>query len=146
MMVEQPKSDPLDQSVEAAVSENRNWFMIQGIVLIVLGLLAVGFPLMTTIAAKTFLGWLLLIGGIVQIVHAFSAQKWSAFFLSLLVGGLYVFCSGWLARHPAVRKGVDVLDDALTEFLLGYMFLKTVVTSVMHVQTTLLLPQSAATK
>ena len=87
-------------SVEEAVAELRTWFITLGILLMILGCVAIAFPLITTIAVKILLGWLFLIGGIVQIVHAFSTQKWSQFFLSLLVGVLYVFVGGWLAFFP----------------------------------------------
>jgi uncharacterized membrane protein HdeD (DUF308 family) len=86
-MTQQSTSAPTGSGlVHAAVAENRTWFMVLGILLIVLGIVAIAFPLLTTIAAKIFLGWLFLIGGIVQIVHAFSTQNWSAFLLNLLVG------------------------------------------------------------
>lgn len=86
--------------VETVVAENRTWFMILGILLIILGFVAIFFPFLSTIAAKIFFGWILLIGGVVQVVHAFSTQKWSAFFFDLLVGILYVFVGGWLAFFP----------------------------------------------
>ena len=86
--------------VEAAVAENRTWFIILGIILMVLGVGAIAFPLIATIAIKVFLGWLFLIGGLVQLAHTFSTQKWSAFFLSLLCGAVYVLAGGWLAFFP----------------------------------------------
>lgn len=86
--------------VEAAVVENRSWFIIFGILLMLLGVGAIAFPLITAIAVKVFLGWLFLIGGIFQVVHAFSTKKWSAFFLSLLCGAVYVLAGGWLAFFP----------------------------------------------
>src|SRR5262245_47087247 len=86
--------------VEAAVAENRIWFWILGISLIVLGVLAIGFPVLTTLAAKTFLGWLFVIGGIIQIVHAFSTQTWSAFLFDLVIGVLYALVGLWLALLP----------------------------------------------
>jgi len=61
---------------------------------------AITFPLLTTIAAKIFFGWLFLICGIVQIVHAFSTRQWSEFFLDLLIGVLYLIAGGWLAFFP----------------------------------------------
>jgi uncharacterized membrane protein HdeD (DUF308 family) len=87
-------------SAPAVVAEHRTWFTILGIILIVLGLIAIAFPFLTTIAAKIFLGWLFLIGGIVQIIHAFSTQRWSEFFLDLLIGVLYVLAGAWLAFFP----------------------------------------------
>jgi uncharacterized membrane protein HdeD (DUF308 family) len=90
----------MPNSAAAAISENRTWFTIFGILLIVLGGLAIAFPFVTTIATKIFLGWLFLIGGIVQIFHAFSTKGWSEFFLDLLMGVLFLIAGGWLAFFP----------------------------------------------
>jgi len=86
--------------IQTAISENKGWFYFLGILLIVLGIAAIAFPFVTTIAAKVFLGWLFLIGGIVQIFHAFSTRAWSEFLLDLLIGVLYVVAGGWLAFFP----------------------------------------------
>ena len=100
-MAQQPISDPsAAEMIRAVIAEHRSWFMILGGCLIVLGFLAILFPFMGTIVVKTFLGWLFLIGGVVQIAHAFSTKKWSAFLFNLLVGLLYVFVGGWLAFFP----------------------------------------------
>jgi uncharacterized membrane protein HdeD (DUF308 family) len=88
------------QDVPAIVAEHRVWFTVLGAVLIVLGIVAIAFPFVTTIAAKIFLGWLFLIGGVAQVVHAFSPQRWSEFFLDLLVGLLYLAAGVWLAFFP----------------------------------------------
>jgi len=93
-------SPPSLAAMQAAIAENRTWFMVLGLALIVLGAIAIGFPLVTTIAAKVFLGWLFLVGGIVQIFHAFSTQKWSEFFLNLLIGAVYLLAGAWLAFLP----------------------------------------------
>lgn len=91
---------PAAALVEGAIAEHRTWFIVLGIVLLLLGIVAIIFPFMTTIAVKIMIGWLFLIGGVVQIIHAFSTQKWSSFFFNLLVGILYVFAGGWLAFFP----------------------------------------------
>jgi uncharacterized membrane protein HdeD (DUF308 family) len=66
---------PNAETIEAAVAENRTWFMILGVVLILLGIAAIAFPLATTITAKMVFGWVFLIGGVAQIIHAFSTQR-----------------------------------------------------------------------
>ena len=93
-------TDISDTAVRDAISENRTWFMMLGILLIVLGIAAVAFPLVFTIAAKVFLGWLFLIGGVFQVIHAFSTKTWSEFLIDLLIGALYIFAGGWLAFFP----------------------------------------------
>jgi uncharacterized membrane protein HdeD (DUF308 family) len=87
-------------TAHTAITENRTWFIVFGILLIVLGTLGILFPFITTIAAKIFLGWLLLVGGLVQIIHAFSARGWSEFFLDLLMGLLFLVGGAWLAFFP----------------------------------------------
>ena len=87
-------------AMQASISENKGWFYFLGILLIVLGIAAVAFPFVTTIAAKVFLGWLFLIAGILQIVHAFSTRTWSEFFFDALIGLLYAIVGGWLAFFP----------------------------------------------
>ncbi|MEZ5582128.1 MAG: HdeD family acid-resistance protein [Candidatus Competibacteraceae bacterium] len=82
------------------IAEKRNWFIALGILLIVIGLLAIAFPFATTIAAEIFLGWLFLIGGLFQIVQAFSTQRWSQFLLNILLGILYFLAGAWLAFFP----------------------------------------------
>ncbi|MFV0297870.1 MAG: HdeD family acid-resistance protein [Hyphomicrobiaceae bacterium] len=99
-MTEQAISSSSVEAMRAQVAQYRTWFIIMGICLILLGAAAIAFPFVTTIAAKIFLGWLFLVGGVIQVVHAFSTQRWGAFFLNLLVGLLYVIAGGWLAFFP----------------------------------------------
>jgi uncharacterized membrane protein HdeD (DUF308 family) len=82
------------------IAEKWGWFLALGIVLILVGLAAIAFPLVSTIAAKIMLGWLFLIGGVMMVIHAFSAQAWQGFLWSLLIGILYVVAGGYLAFFP----------------------------------------------
>ena len=45
---------------------NWGWFLILGIVLIVLGTIALGSALLMTIASVFFFGWILIIGGVLE--------------------------------------------------------------------------------
>ena len=101
------------------VAEHRGWFLFVGGALIVLGIVAVLFPLVTAIAAKVFLGWIILIGGVVEIVHAFSTKRWSAFLYELLMGVLYVIVGIWLAFFPLSGIITLTLILALTFILQG---------------------------
>ena len=71
------------------------WFLALGIVLIVLGTIALGSALVMTIASVFFVGWLLIVGGVMEAVHAFWRKRWAGFFLDLLTGILY-FVVGWM--------------------------------------------------
>jgi uncharacterized membrane protein HdeD (DUF308 family) len=69
--------------------EHRRWFMVLGILLIVLGLVAMVAAFAATMATVLFFGILLLIAGLVQILHALSAMRWQGFLIHLLGGVLY---------------------------------------------------------
>ena len=71
------------------------WYLALGIVLIVLGTIAIGSTFVMTIASVFFFGWLLIIGGVMAVIHAFWHKRWSGFFLDLLTGILYVV-AGWM--------------------------------------------------
>ena len=87
-------------AISAEVAEKRGWFIALGIVLVVLGVVSIGSPFLTTIAVKIVLGWLFLIAGIAQVVHAFSARDWKGFLGDLLIGVLYAGVGAWLAFFP----------------------------------------------
>ncbi len=83
------------------LKKNWGWFLALGIALIALGVIAIGASTLVTVASMIFLGSLLLCGGILQIIYAFWAQKWSGFFLALLAGILYTVTGFLLLMHPA---------------------------------------------
>lgn len=82
------------------IAENWGWFLALGIILLLAGVGAIAFPLLSTIAAKIALGWIFLVGGAMLVVHAFSAKQWRGFLAGLLIGLLYLVAGGWLAFFP----------------------------------------------
>lgn len=82
------------------VADEWGWFLALGIVLIVVGLIAIIFPLTMTLAAEQFFGWLILLSGGAQAVHAFRVKSWGGFFLDLLIGVLYVLAGIALVSAP----------------------------------------------
>ncbi len=86
--------------IEDSVARNWGWFLALGIVLVILGIAAIVFPFVSTIAAKIALGWMFLIGGVLHLVHAFGAQGWRGVIVDILVGVLYVVAGIWLAFFP----------------------------------------------
>ena len=77
------------------------WYLVFGIVLIVLGTIALGSALLMTIASVFFFGWILIVGGVMEVVHAFWHKRWSGFFLDLLTGILYVVAGWMIMSNPA---------------------------------------------
>jgi uncharacterized membrane protein HdeD (DUF308 family) len=76
------------------------WFLSLGIFLIIVGTIAVGMPFVASLATAVTFGALLLVGGIAQLAGAFWTRDWSGFFLSLLMGVLYVVLGLLFVRDP----------------------------------------------
>ena len=81
-------------------TRNWGWFLALGILLVLVGIAAIVFPFASTLATKIVLGWVLLIAGIGQIVHAFYVKRWAGFFWNLIIGLLYLLVGIWLAFFP----------------------------------------------
>ena len=99
-----------NNQIDAVGGQFANGLKWLGIALIVLGGLAIIFPLATSIAAKVFIGWLLIISGAFQMWQSFSIREWGGFLWNLLIGLLYLVAGCWLAFDPiAGLIGLTVL-------------------------------------
>jgi len=83
-----------------AIRGNWGWLLALGIILIVVGTIAVAMPFVASLASAVAFGALLLLGGITQLVGAFWTRDWSGFFLSLLMGVLYLVLGVLFLRDP----------------------------------------------
>jgi uncharacterized membrane protein HdeD (DUF308 family) len=115
------------EELSEAVRENRGWFIALGVLLIIIGIIAIAYPLSATVTLKIFIGWMILIGGIAQVAHAFSTRSWGGFFWDLLIGLLYVFIGAWLAFFPltgiitlTVMLALMFALEGIMKLLLGF--------------------------
>ncbi|MDP2409342.1 MAG: HdeD family acid-resistance protein [Pseudolabrys sp.] len=86
-------------------------FLVQGAIMMILGVLAVLWPQISTVAADIFIGWLFLLSGIVGLVTMFWAPSIPAFLWSLLTAALSLIVGVLLLWHPVA--GVVSLTLAL---------------------------------
>lgn len=103
-----------------------SWFTIYGIVLILLGALAILAPGVATLATAILVGWLLLASGIiglVAVIGAGSAQP--GFWWKLLTTGLYTLAGATLLLNPIAS--VLTLTLILAAYLLATGAMKIVV-------------------
>lgn len=98
------------------VQKKWGWFLALGTVLIVLGIVALSLPAMVTLGIELLLGWLLVIGGVAQAVHALAARKSAAFFLTLLSAVLYLGVGVLLLAYPL--QGILTLTLVLGTFFM----------------------------
>jgi uncharacterized membrane protein HdeD (DUF308 family) len=76
------------------------WFVALGVIQILLGIFAWFYVVLVTLAGVILLGAALVVGGFLQIIHAFMTRDWGAFLLHLLAGVLYVIGGLLLMAEP----------------------------------------------
>jgi uncharacterized membrane protein HdeD (DUF308 family) len=83
-------------SVDGEAPAHSWWlYLLLGIVLLVTGFFVLGNVVLASAVSAIFIGWAIVIAGILEIVHAFSAREWKGFLLDLFLGILYI-AGGWL--------------------------------------------------
>src|ERR1700744_2663120 len=76
------------------------WFVALGSAQLVLGIIAWFDVVAFTIAGVIFIGALLLVAGVFQMIHAFMDREWGSFALHLLIGLLYIVGGFLLMDEP----------------------------------------------
>jgi uncharacterized membrane protein HdeD (DUF308 family) len=84
--------------------------------MLILGIVAIVWPQISTIAVDVFVGWLFLLSGIVGIFTMFLARDVQAFLWMLLTAALALFVGVMLVWHPA--EGAASLTVVLTAFFI----------------------------
>lgn len=102
------------QSPQTAFREGWGWLVVLGTALIALGCAAICVPIAVTFAVELILGWVLVVGGIVQGIHAFRSRGTSAVFPTTLIAILYFIVGVLLLAYPL--QGVLTLTLLLAIF------------------------------
>jgi uncharacterized membrane protein HdeD (DUF308 family) len=79
-----------------------NWCTKLGVVLIILGILAIGLLAFSKMDPVPWLSWLIVLSGMAESVHAFHLRKSGAFFFHLVPGVAGVPLGVLVATHPDV--------------------------------------------
>src|SRR5271163_2388735 len=90
--------------------------ILWGVLLIVLGVMAVGSPFIAAVAVNAVIAWLIVLAGIVHIVLGFRAYGAGSMIWKVLVGVAYLCFGGYVLLHP-------VLGVATLTLLLASLFL-----------------------
>ena len=90
----------LQSETSAAVREHWKAFLIEGIVLVILGLAAMILPPLASLAVTIFLGWMFLVSGIAGLALTFWARQMPGFWWSLISAALAVAAGIILLLQP----------------------------------------------
>jgi uncharacterized membrane protein HdeD (DUF308 family) len=115
----------LQSKMRDAVREHWKVFLIEGILLVILGLAAMIVPPLASLAVTILLGWLFLIGGIAGLVLTFWARQMPGFWWSLISAILAIVAGVILLARP--------LQGTLTlTIVVGAYFLAEGVATIMY--------------
>jgi uncharacterized membrane protein HdeD (DUF308 family) len=90
----------LQAKMRAAVRDHWKAFLVEGIVLVILGLAAMIVPPLAGLAVTIFLGWMFLVSGIAGLVVTIWARAMPGFWWSLISAALAVLAGGILLARP----------------------------------------------
>ncbi|MGE0259817.1 MAG: HdeD family acid-resistance protein, partial [Alphaproteobacteria bacterium] len=99
----------------ARLSAKWGWFVALGAVMVLAGVFAFADTVLVTLVSVIFIGAMLLVAGVFQILHAFAIKQWGAFLFALLSGALYV-AGGLLIMREPVQGSI-----VITIFLLAVL-------------------------
>jgi len=95
-------SGRMSRAVASAIHEHWVLFLIEGIVLLILGVVAILVPLIATLAFTILVGWLFLISGIVGLIATFWARNAPGFWWSLISAVIGILAGLSLLTSPIV--------------------------------------------
>ena len=84
MSMNQPQDEQLQRRFLTSLRDHWVLFLVEGIVLVLLGIAAIMLPVVATLAVAIFLGWLFLISGIIGLITTFMMRNAPGFWWSLL--------------------------------------------------------------
>jgi uncharacterized membrane protein HdeD (DUF308 family) len=124
----QPEIDGIRRQMAATIHAHWKLVLTQGIVMMVLGFLAVAEPNVATIAVGIFVGWLFFIGGIFRALSVWQSRGMPGFAWSLLTALLAIVLGLILIFRPLA----GVLT--LTMVLIAFFILEGITAIVLAVQ------------
>ena len=112
------------EAMRETVRRHSLWYLIQGALMILGGILALIYPIISSVAAILFLGWLLIVSGIVQGISLIGAQNVPNFWLQLVSAVLSIIVGVLFLRRPG--EAVVTLALLLIVFFMVEGFAKLV--------------------
>lgn len=106
----------MTNNVAENVKRDINGSLVIGILLTILGIIAIALPTISTIFAETWLAVILLSAGFAKLVYATQIRGRGGFLWQLLLSGLYIATGIMLVIYP--RTGILTLTLLLGSFLL----------------------------
>ena len=116
MAINQENLKKIRAAVATSLHEHWGLFLSEGIILVILGIIALLLPAVATFAVAIVIGWVVLLSGIVGLISTLRMRSAPGFWWSLFSAALAIIAGVILLGWPL--SGVVSLTFILTVFLL----------------------------
>ena len=104
------------EAMRETVKRYSIWYLLQGILMVVAGVLALVYPLIASVAIVRLLGWILIITGVLHGIGLIGARQVPQFWLELLSVVLAIVVGLLLLRQP--QAGLAVFSALLIVYFM----------------------------
>ena len=135
-MIDTPAASPipplgrggLGQALAKTIGAHWKWYVAEGVILIILGLLAVLAPFVAGVATTLFIGWLFLFAGVTGLIFTYKQRAAPGFWWALLSSAVAVLAGLSLLANPLVGL------FSLTVVLIAYFLIDGILTILLGLQ------------
>jgi uncharacterized membrane protein HdeD (DUF308 family) len=143
------------------VKKSLGWSIALSVLMIAAGVLAIVVPPFAGMAVTVFVGWLLVLSGLMHFVYGWRTGGGGAVIWEILVGIAYLFVGGNLLFHPflgmvslTLALAIYLLAESILEFIMavhlrlqpgsGWLFVHGIITMILAVMIWRTWPSSIA--
>jgi uncharacterized membrane protein HdeD (DUF308 family) len=105
------------EAMREKIKRHSHWYLIQSGLMILAGILALIFPAISSVAVVVFLGWLLIISGIVQAISLMDARYVPHFWLQLVSVALFVVVGILFLRNLTLLLIVFFMVEGISKVI-----------------------------
>ncbi len=102
-------SEAMREAMRNTVRRNSTLFIIQGALMVAAGVIALIYPLISTVAVAVFLGWMLIFSGVAHVITLIGGTRVPHFWLQLISAALSIVVGFLFLRNPAAGVGTLVV-------------------------------------
>lgn len=99
-----PKKSSIMNTLPAEFKRSTGWLLGLGILFVLLGCIGLGMVVGLTLISVLFLGIILMIAGLLQIIDVFTCKHWRGALWHALVGILYIIAGGIIIYDPILAS------------------------------------------
>jgi uncharacterized membrane protein HdeD (DUF308 family) len=102
MMSLEAAAHAIREAMRQTVRRHSLWYLIQSVLMVLGGILALLYPLFSAVALTILIGWLLIISGLIQGISLIGAWSVPHFWLQLISVGIAVVVGLLFVRNPGI--------------------------------------------